>query len=252
MNIPTFNLLIWIWMATGAVVFLILLFITAPYGRHSSRKWGITVPDRLGWFMMEAPALVIFVTLVLTGSARPSVSLWIISILYAGHYLNRSVIYPLRIRTRGKRMPLVIALMAIVFNVINAGFLGYYTGHLQTVYDNRWLTDPRFIAGIIIFVTGMVVNITSDNTLIHLREMSKNGYQIPYGGLFRRISCPNFFGELTEWAGYAILCWSLPSLSFFVWTACNLVPRALSHHRWYKTTFSDYPKERKAVIPYIL
>ena len=62
----------------------------------------------------------------------------------------------------------------------------------------------------------------------------------------------NFFGEIIEWLGFAILTWSIAGLAFFLWTFFNLVPRALSHHRWYKNTFSDYPKNRKAVFPFII
>lgn len=252
MDRTTFSLLVWLWTATGIMVFLLLLFVTAPYGRHSSKRWGVTIPDRLGWFMMEVPALLIFIWLIITGDAPKTAVVWIIAFLYAFHYFNRSVIYPLRIRTRGKEMPLVIALMAIIFNFVNAGFLGYYTGTLQTQYNNDWLTDPRFAVGLAIFFTGMLINVSSDEKLIHLRHKSTNGYQIPRGGLFEKISCPNFFGEIVEWAGFAILCWSLPALSFFVWTFCNLVPRALAHHKWYKSHFSDYPPGRKAVFPFIL
>ena len=98
----------------------------------------------------------------------------------------------------------------------------------------------------------MIINVSSDEKLIHLRKKSTSGYQIPRGGLFEKISCPNFFGEIVEWAGFAIICWSLPALSFFVWTFCNLVPRALAHHKWYRSNFSDYPPGRKAVFPFIL
>ncbi|MCU0376676.1 MAG: DUF1295 domain-containing protein [Bacteroidales bacterium] len=252
MEKTTFNLLVWLWTAIGIMVFLLLLFVTAPYGRHSSKKWGVTIPDRLGWFMMEVPALLIFIWLIITGSAQKTAVVWIIAFLYTFHYFNRSVIYPMRIRTRGKEMPLIIALMAIFFNFINAGFLGYYTGTLQTQYSTEWLTDPRFMAGIALFITGMTINVSSDEKLIHLRQKSTNGYQIPRGGLFEKISCPNFFGEIVEWAGFAIVCWSLPALSFFVWTFCNLVPRALAHHKWYRSHFSDYPAGRKAVFPFIL
>lgn len=38
----------------------------------------------------------------------------------------------------------------------------------------------------------------------------------------------------------------------FVWTAVNLVPRALAHHRWYREHFEDYPRQRKALIPFVL
>lgn len=252
MDKTTFTLLVWLWTAIGVTVFLLLLFVTAPYGRHSSKKWGVTIPDRLGWFMMEVPALLIFIWLIITGDAQKTAVVWIIAFLYAFHYFNRSVIYPMRIRTRGKEMPLVIALMAIFFNFVNAGFLGYYTGTLQTQYGNEWLTDPRFAAGLALFITGMIINVSSDEILIHLRKKSTSGYQIPRGGLFEKISCPNFFGEIVEWAGFAIICWSLPALSFFVWTFCNLVPRALAHHKWYRSNFSDYPPGRKAVFPFIL
>ncbi|GIQ98336.1 MAG: hypothetical protein CM15mP4_1730 [Candidatus Neomarinimicrobiota bacterium] len=36
---------------------------------------------------------------------------------------------------------------------------------------------------------------------------------------------------------------------FALWTIFNLLPRALKHHAWYKDKFSDYPKDRKAIIP---
>ena len=36
------------------------------------------------------------------------------------HYVHRSFIYPLRIRASGKRTPIVVAAMAIVFNLVNS------------------------------------------------------------------------------------------------------------------------------------
>jgi len=77
-------------------------------------------------------------------------------------------------------------------------------------------------------------------------------YKIPNGGLFRWISCPNYLGEIIEWVGWALATWSLPGMSFALWTAANLIPRAISHHKWYKTKFKDYPHRRKAIIPGVL
>lgn len=252
MEKPLFDLLVGVWISVAIIVFVVLLFVTAPFGRHSKKTWGLTIPDRLGWFLMEIPAPLIFILLVLTGSAPKTLTVWIITGLYVAHYINRAIIYPLRIRTRSKEMPLVVTLMAVFFNFVNAGFLGYYTGTLQTMYTSDWLTDPRFIAGLAIFIAGMAINLTSDEKLIHLRKKKSNGYQIPRGGLFERVSCPNFLGEIVEWGGYALLCWSLPAFSFFIWTFCNLVPRALDHHKWYKKQFAGYPDDRKAVIPYLI
>ena len=41
-------------------------------------------------------------------------------------------------------------------------------------------------------------------------------------------------------------------VSFAIYTLANLLPRALSHHQWYLEKFDDYPKERKAFLPYLL
>jgi 3-oxo-5-alpha-steroid 4-dehydrogenase 1 len=248
----TFDLFVLTWILTGCLMFPILLRITAPYGRHSNQKWGITIPNRAGWLLMEMPALLIFLYLFLSGKPDKNAVVWIIVTLFSVHYINRSLIYPFRIKTKGKRMPLLIAIMAILFNTVNAFINGYYLGKLQDQYNQSWLTDPRFISGILIFLAGMIINITADETLIHMRKTRTKGYQIPHGGLFNIISCPNFFGEIMEWLGFAVLCWSLPALSFFIWTICNLLPRALDHHRWYKRQFSDYPADRKAVFPYLL
>ena len=148
-------------------------------------------------------------------------------------------------------MPLIIALSAIFFNSINAGLNGLYLGNYGHLYNEDWLMDGRFMVGLLIFLVGACINIQSDNILLGLRKPNQQGYVIPKGGLFSYVSCPNHFGEIIEWMGFAILCWNLTALSFAIWTAANLIPRAIAHHQWYKEKFPDYPKGRKAVIPFI-
>ena len=149
-------------------------------------------------------------------------------------------------------MPVTIVAMAFCFNLVNGFINGYYLGSLSGVYDITWLYDPRFIAGALLFISGLIINWHSDNILIHLRKPGETGYFIPEGGFFNYISCPNHFSEMIEWAGFALMTWSLPALAFATWTLVNLLPRALHHHRWYKQTFPDYPADRKALIPFIL
>jgi 3-oxo-5-alpha-steroid 4-dehydrogenase 1 len=242
-----------IWIAIAIILFPILLKITAPYGRHSKKNWGVMIDNRLGWIIMEIPSLIIFVLLVLLGPKHPSTVIWILFGLWTVHYFNRSVIFPLRTKTSGKKMPMIIMFSAVFFNLINASINGYWFGFVAPAYPENWLTDPRFILGGIIFITGFIINQAADKKLIGLRDGGKTGYYIPRGGLFNYISCPNFFGEIIEWAGFAIMAWNLPALSFAVWTAANLIPRALDHHRWYKSHFrEEYPKSRKAVIPFVV
>jgi len=147
-------------------------------------------------------------------------------------------------------MPFIIMLSAVFFNLVNGSINGYWLGYLAEPFNSWDLI--HFIPGIIIFVTGFMINLDSDNRLINLRKSGDQKYYIPKGGFFRWVSCPNFMGEIIEWTGYAIMCWSLPALSFAVWTGANLLPRAINHHQWYKDKFDNYPSERKALVPYIL
>jgi len=240
------------WIIVAILMFPILIKITAPYGRHTSGKWGPLIDNRLGWFIYEVPSLIIFVTLLLTGGKSFTQPLWILFSLWTIHYVNRSIIFPLRTHTKGKKIPVAIVVSAIFFNLMNAGLNGYWLGYVGPDYPVSWLTDPRFIIGAVIFIAGFFINQFADKKLIGLRKGGKQGYFIPRGGLFNYISCPNFFGEIVEWTGFAIMAWNLPALSFAVWTAANLIPRALSHHKWYKGYFKDYPKNRKAVIPFLI
>lgn len=238
------------WMAFAIIIFIVLMFITAPYGRHSKTNWGPMVGNRLGWVVMEMVVLLVLWYFIFKGkNEQTSANVLIIS-MFTFHYFNRSFIFPLRLKTTGKKMPLAIMFMGIVFNIVSGFTFGYYFGNLK-VYENHWLTSPEFIIGTLIFVTGLIINWQSDALLIGLRKQDETGYKIPYGGLFKYVSCPNLLGETIEWGGFAILTWSLPGLAFFVWTFANLIPRAIAHHRWYKQHFSDYPEGRKAVIPFL-
>ena len=96
----------------------------------------------------------------------------------------------------------------------------------------------------------MYINLSSDTILINLRDNNNDNYKIPYGGFFKYVSCPNYFGEILEWLGFAILTWSLSGLAFMLWTCFNLIPRAIRHHNWYNENFEKYPKNRKAVLTY--
>jgi 3-oxo-5-alpha-steroid 4-dehydrogenase 1 len=98
-------------------------------------------------------------------------------------------------------------------------------------YPHAWLTDPRFLAGTVLFLAGLLLNISSDRALRALRRR-ESGYRVPRGSAFEWVSCPNYLGEVIEWVGWAMATWSLAGVAFAVYTVANLAPRALTHHRW--------------------
>ena len=247
----TYQTILYGWILLAVLVFFLLLKVTAPYGRHSAANWGPLMSNKWAWVIMELPVLLVFYALIIPEIILFSFPYLIIIGLFSLHYVNRILIFPFRIRTQGKKMPVIIMVSAIFFNIMNGFSFGYYFTHFAD-YTNDWLNDPRFMIGTILFFTGLYINWKADNILIHLRKPNEINYKIPGGWLFDKVSCANLFGELIEWLGFAILCWNLPALTFFFWTAANLIPRALAHHKWYKEKFAEYPSNRKAIIPYIV
>ena len=118
--------------------------------------------------------------------------------------------------------------------------------------DSSWLWSPAFLAGSLLAVAGMVLTRQSDRILRSLRSAGGSGYQIPHGGLYRWVSCPNYLGEILQWAGFALAAGALPAIAFALYTTSNLLPRALASHRWYREQFPDYPAQRRALLPGLL
>jgi len=250
MTISQFELLNYVWIGVAVITFVVLVFtkIRAPYGRHTSDKWGKMIANRWGWFWMELPAFLIFPLVTIFGPREKDVLTWVLVGLWSLHYLNRTIIFPFRLKTKGKKMPLTIVFSALFFNGMNGFLNGYYLGYLAP--EDSSYFSWNVIVGVLLFFTGLFLNQLTDTKLIALRK-EQAGYQIPRKWLFEYISCPNHFGEIMEWTGFAIAAFSLPALTFAIWTACNLIPRALNHHAWYHEYFTDYPKNRKAVFPFL-
>ena len=237
------------WMALAVVTFVGLLFVTAPYGRHARQGWGLTVDNRLAWIIMEAPAALVFAACFLLGEETHALVLVLFFALWEVHYIHRAFVYPLGLTRGAKRMPVLIAGMALLFNGVNGYLNGRYLALAASRYPGEWMGDARFLAGVLLFVVGFVANRHSDGLLRRLRAAGEQTYDVPYGGLFRWVSCPNYLGEIVQWMGWALATWSLPGLAFAVWTIANLAPRARSHHEWYRQHFQDYPPGRKALVP---
>lgn len=228
---------------------------------------------------------------------------------FSFHYLYRSLWYPLvMMKTTSARIPFGIIFFAWSYCCVN----GYLQARELTKFSIPMVaTDDdsssssqyeyQFWLGVLCTLIGFYINFTSDRILqriklekqqkIALRQMRQrkkqqeeassdreergaSRYAVPYGGFFEYVSSPHYFGELMEWTGFCIANdFSLASFSFVVWTAANLVPRAIHTHKWYNETFVgnggkhqdvdmnddddcdkivDYSQlDRKVIIPFI-
>jgi len=242
--------MIWAWFGLGLATFVTLWFVTAPYDRHSRNGWGPAISARLGWILMEIPAVATVAALFLASRRQAGLGAFIFLAMWELHYAQRTFVFPFLLPRGASLMPFWIAALGFVFNLFNGCLQGFWLFRIGPVRGAEWLADPRFLLGAALFIGGMTLNWHSDAVLRALREPGESGYRIPQGGLYRWVSCPNYLGEVIEWTGWAVATWSLAGAAFAFWTAANLVPRAFSHHRWYRRHFPGYPEERRALIPY--
>ena len=240
--------------ALALVVFVALYHIDAGYGKFYDSKWGPSVGNRLGWFLMESPVFVAMLLLWYFSERRGDVVRLVFLLIFELHYFQRSFIFPLLIKGRS-RMPLSIILMGVIFNTLNALMQGGWIFYVSPadMYPTRWLLDPRFIGGLLIFAAGMFINLQSDNIIRHLRKPGDTRHYLPQGGMFRYVTSANYLGEFMEWVGFAVLIWSWSGAVFALWTFANLCPRAARIYERYKQEFGDAldTSKVKRIIPFI-
>jgi protein-S-isoprenylcysteine O-methyltransferase Ste14 len=237
-------------LGLAAITFVALFFIVAPYGRHARKGWGPALSARVAWVLMESPAVFLFAAIYFAGDHGLEPVPLVLLTFWQAHYVHRTLVFPTRLPRSAKPMPLVPLALGFTFQVVNGWVNARWISELGH-YDAAWLADPRFVLGALLFVAGMTINLRSDYALLRMKREA-DGYVLPRGGLFDYVTSPNYFGEVLEWTGWAILTWSLPGLAFAVYTFANLAPRALAHRRWYRERFPDYPSSRRALIPFVL
>ena len=245
-------------LGLAAVVFIALQFVTVAYGMTYNNRWGISINSKWGWWLMETPVfttmLIIYGISFYIGKPFNVVTSFIL-LLFLLHYGQRSFVFPLLMKGNSK-MPLSVIFSGIFFNFSNAFMQGCWLFIVspKEYYQISWFWSPKFIAGTAIFFFGMVINLHSDRIIRKLRKSKEdNNYYLPKGFLFERINSSNYFGELLEWLGFAILTWSVAGFVFFCWAFANLVPRAKAVYYRYDHFFgAEFTKlKRWKIFPYI-
>ncbi|KAF4723099.1 3-oxo-5-alpha-steroid 4-dehydrogenase 1 [Perkinsus olseni] len=226
----------------SAVLLVGIFGITAAYGKMIESGYGsysFQIDPRLGWFLQEFPSLAFPLLCLLTqwSNLHPCQVLLLGMLIL--HYLQRSIIYPVLMHSH-RKTSISIVLYAFAFCCTNGSLQSAWT---RCVFDPSQISAVQLVIGVSLYFTGLLVNLQSDHILRNLRRGAKDAqrYYIPYGGMFRFISCPNYFGEMMEWLGYAMASgWGLAPVTFAsgssqaFCTFANLFPRALQQHKWYQ------------------
>lgn len=245
----------WLLVMFGGSFFLLMAGIEAPYGRYvegASKLYGCQINGLFAWVVQEIPNL--FALVICTMYADPktleSPTNVILLAMFGIHYVNRTLIFPFRIRG-GKNCAFMPFAMATAFCTVN-GYLQCRTLTQYKVYPEEHIYSLQFVVGVTLWAFGFWTNLEADDILRNLRKPGDKKYYIPKGGMFDYVSGANFFGEILEWTGFALAAGTPVAMCFAATTALNIGPRAVQHHRWYLTKFKgEYPQERRALIPFI-
>lgn len=249
-----FNGLIYAMLGLAVVVFISLYFVTAGYGQFRTRQWGWSLNNKVAWMLMEVPVFLVMLGIWWGSPLKWNLPQLVLFGLFELHYFQRSLVFPWLLKGQS-RMPVVIVLMGVLFNVIN-GFLqggGLYLFPNPDFQEGAsYLLRWNAIAGILLFIVGMAINLHSDHVIRHLRKPGDTRHYLPQKGMYRYVTSANYLGEIMEWVGFALAAATLAAWVFPIWTAANLVPRAHAIYNRYKEEFGkEALADKKRIIPFI-
>lgn len=136
-------------------------------------------------------------------------------------------------------------------------------GFTQLSFEHKTafvLSDVKWsdIAGALLFIWASCRQYSCAVVLANLRK-NKQGvvehykHTIPRGDLFEYVSSPHMLCEIILYLSLAVILWGHTTWPYvFIWVLSNQMEIALLVHWWYISEFKDYPKNRCALIPFVL
>ena len=245
---------------------------------------GCRVPQRVAHVLSDGPSGVILVAILFAalphGETRGPVASTLFA-LWVLHYLHRGFVHPFVMKYSEATVDVGIMVGGMFPNLCVCSAVAL---HLRYVpYPDCYACDPRFIIGLVLFVTGFVINRWADWHLRCLRvqrdreieeavlhanthgigdpsssrpNVGLDRYVIPTTFLYRFICNPNYFGELVQWVGWAVASWSFIGLAWVAFCVSTFLPRSLANLSWYVAKFGHDRLPRgeqwKALIPFVL
>ncbi|KAF7491486.1 putative very-long-chain enoyl-CoA reductase art-1 [Sarcoptes scabiei] len=137
-----------------------------------------------------------------------------------------------------------------------AFFIGYFINH--PLYTEPFLGKFQVFLGMLLFLVNEYGNYSIHIALRDLRPPGTTERKIPmptknpFTFLFNYVSCANYAYEWYSWASFAIMTQCLPVAIFTAAGLYQMSIWALGKHRNYKKEFPNYPKKRKAIVPFLL
>jgi len=168
---------------------------------------------------------------------------------WLGHYVKRDLETVFVHRFSNETMPWPNIFKNCSYYWGAAALVGYFVNHpLYTPPSS----ELQVSIGLALFVLSELTNFITHVQLRNLRPAGSTQRKIPHGFLFELVSCPNYFAEVMAWVGFTVLSQTLAAALFTLMGFGQMYVWAVKKHRRYKQEFDTYPKNRTAMVPFLL
>ncbi|KAK4435943.1 putative very-long-chain enoyl-CoA reductase art-1 [Sesamum alatum] len=214
----------------------------------SNKSAQILIPSKVGMLILYTPALLAGVSSFWVFSDGDGIRFLMLKSAITIHFLKRDL-EVLFVHKFSGHMVLNTALLISSTYFTAAASMIYFQNRVEGVPEP--LVDLKYV-GLLVFLVGMVGNFYHHYLLSKLRDEKDKGYKIPRGGLFSLVICPHYLFEILTFIGISFISQTLFSYLFTVGSAMYLLARSRATRNWYLSKFEDFPKNVKALIPYVL
>ncbi|XP_065904205.1 very-long-chain enoyl-CoA reductase-like [Dysidea avara] len=191
------------------------------------------------------------------GSEKPIASVvHLAAICWSFHYIKRLLETVFVHRFSHATMPIANLFRNCGYYWSFGAFISYFINH--PLYTPPCYGTPQIYGALVLFLICEYGNYSIHTALRDLRPPGSKGKKIPYATgnpmtiLYNFVSCPNYTYETGAWLAFAIMTQCLPVVFFMLAGFYQMAVWAKGKHRNYKKEFSDYPKGRKAIVPFLL
>lgn len=180
----------------------------------------------------------------------------IAAICWSFHYIKRILETIFVHRFSHSTMPMMNLFKNCSYYWGFAFYVGYYINH--PLYTPALFKDLQIYLGLLGFVIAELGNFSIHIALRNLRPPGTTERKIPkptsnpFTLLFDQVSCPNYTYEIAAWVSFSVMTQCLPALLFTLAGGGQMIIWALGKHRNYRKEFPNYPRGRKAIIPFVI
>ncbi|KAL1828096.1 hypothetical protein DCAR_0207298 [Daucus carota subsp. sativus] len=222
------------------------IFNTSKKNVEASKSKMIEFSGRIGMFLAYFPAFVAAVA-ALALMQNQGLRFTLLTSAVALHFFKR-VFEVLCIHKFSGSMPIdTVIIISSSYFLFAVSVI--YSQHLAEEFKEP-IIDLKY-AGTATFLVGITGNFYHHYLLSKLRKEGEKQYKIPHGGLFDLVICPHYLFEIIGFIGISCISQTVYALSFTFGSSAYLTGRSYATRKWYLSKFEDFPKDIKALIPYV-